>query len=125
MAFATDLVLADNTPTNRTFSLRKTDGYNTERIDQSTTQAEPRVLSIKHSSQGKKGTSDQADRHLISVSTTKKDATTGILYTMVTNVTHVVPAMGPLVRADSDHQFAFVKNFLITANVDKWLRNES
>lgn len=125
MAFASDLVLADNAAANKTFSLRKTEGFNTERIDQSTTQAEPRLCLIKHSSQGKKGTSEQADRHLVSFSVTKKDATTGIMSTAVLNITLVVPVMGPLVRADFDHLIAFGKNFLVTANVDKWVRNES
>ena len=125
MAFSADLVLQDNAAANKTFSLRKTDGYNTERIDQSTTQLEPRVCAIKHTSQGKKGTAEQADRHLIQFSVTKKDATTGVLYTATLNCTLVVPVSGPLVRADFDHLIAFAKNFLVTANVDKWLRNES
>lgn len=125
MAFSTDLVLADNAAANKTFSLRNTNGYNTERIDQSTTGTEPRLCAIKHSSQGKKGTSEQAERHLVSFSVTKKDPTTGVLYTSVLNVTLVTPATGPLVRADYDHLIAFAKNFLVTANVDKWLRNES
>jgi len=125
VAFATDLVLADNAAANKTFSLRKTDGFNTERIDQSTTAGEPRLCTIKHSAQGKKGTVEAADRHLISFATTKKDATTGVLYTATLNATLVIPQSGPLVRADFDHLIAFAKNFLITANVDKWVRSES
>lgn len=125
MAFSTDLVINDNAAAAKTFSLRKTNDYNTERIDQSTTQAEPRLLAIKHSTQGTKGTPSHADRHLASFSVTKKDATTGQMYTAVLNCTLVTPVQGPLVRADFDHLIAFLKNFLITANVDKWLRNES
>lgn len=125
MAFAADLVLADNAAANKTFGLRKTDGYNTERIDSTTTQLEPRVCAIKHTVQGKVGNVDRADRHLVSFSVTKKDATTGLLYTAVINCTCVVPVTGPIARADVDHLIAFVKNFLVQANVDRWFRNES
>jgi len=123
MAFATDIALNDAAAAAKTFSLRKSDGYNSERIDQASTQAEPRLMIIKHS---KQGAGDQLmDRHLLSFMKTKKDSVTGKLYTAVVNVTVTVPANGVITRTDIDDLIVFERGFLTTAaNVDKFLRSE-
>lgn len=125
LAFATDIVINDNAAAARTFSLRKTEGFNTERIDQATTQAEPRLMVIKHSMTGKKGSSSQTSRHLVSFQYTKKSSL-GVLQNLVLNTTLSWPDDGTFVRADVDHLIAFLKNWIgVGANVDKLVRNES
>lgn len=129
MAFATDVVLNDSGAVARTFSLRSTQGVRTERIDQSSTAQEPRILIVDHRRVGKPGTSSYRDEHLMQLKVSKKNATTGAIHTGYVNVTMCQDVDGVITRAEIDHLIAFLKatgGLLIgTTYIDKLLRGES
>lgn len=66
MAFSSTLTLDDASGDDVQYVLVKTQGDGTSRIDQSSTLALPRVLNIKHSTNGQNGS--QIDRHLVQIS---------------------------------------------------------
>lgn len=130
MAFATDLVLKDAAAADKTFSLRSTNGARTERIDQASTASEPRILIIDHRRVGKAGTPTYRDEHLVQAKVTKKNATTGVLYTGYVNLTIGMDVDGVITRTELNHLLAFMASTAtgminVTANVDKLLRSES
>lgn len=130
MAFSTDLVLKDSAAASKTFSLRSTNGARTERIDQASTASEPRLLIIDHRRVGKAGTETYRDEHLVQLKVSKKNATTGKIYTGYVNLTIGQDVDGVVTRAEIDHLLSFLKEatagmIAVTANVDKLLRAES
>jgi hypothetical protein len=129
--FSTDLVLKNATPADVTFSLRSTNGVRTERIDQTSTATEPRLVIIDHRRAGK--ASDPTlyrDEHLVQIKLYKKNATTGLIHQGFVNVTIGADVAGIITRAMLDDAFAFLVNatnglLVVTGNKDKLLRGES
>jgi len=132
MAFPDDLVLKDATPTARTFSRQSQEANRCTWIDTSTTPQEPRILRISHRKEPIKSLPGEfQDRHTIEIGITKKDATTGKLYTMTVSSSIQYPLTGPLVRADLDHLVAFYAKgatpdafYNTVVYVDRFLRSE-
>lgn len=123
MALNSTLVLGDATPTNRNFVTVSTDATGAIRIDDSTTLALPRYLTIRHSAQKNKA-GEITDRHLVQLAVTKADAS-GKVATATVNVTIAVPRNGIVSREDVNHIVAFAR--AITGSIptmDAILRNE-
>jgi len=122
MAFG-DITVSNGT-VSRVFTPTKSDGQTARRIDNATTVVLPTFLDLKHQEEGKVGTAQHRDRHLISLRRTEKDAVTGELNEAVINCTIVIPRTGVITRAMSDEMTNVIRNFLVTANLDKLYRGE-
>lgn len=110
--FANDIVLADAAAANKTFKLIELDGSSSERIDTTSTRANPRVLRIKRTNgSGKNAT----DRYLVQFAKNVQ-GTVGPIAAVV-NVSIALPQDTALSQADVLDLVAFMKNFLSTTNV--------
>lgn len=117
------LTLADAAAANKSFVQNKLDATGSDRIDTTTTLANPRIMSIRHTTAGK-GTS-AVDRHLLQFVHNEADSN-GLPIAVIVNTTISVPRSSTISRAEIDDLLAFTKNFLsVTANVDAILRNEA
>lgn len=130
MAYADDVTLKDAAAADKIFSRQLQETNRCTWIDQTSTSSEPRTMKISHRKEAIKGyPGEYQDRHTIEMKVTKKDATTGKLYSAVITVSMQIPLTGSLVRADYNNLITFFTNptnGMITGatNVDKLLRNE-
>lgn len=86
--FASDIALDGATGTESTFKLISQSAGESTRIDSSTTLAEPKLMTVKHTVTGKGAAA--VDRHLLQFSLTKNDAA-GLPKVCVVNFTVAVP----------------------------------
>lgn len=86
--FSGDIALDGATGTESTFKLISQNSGESTRIDSSTTLAEPKLMTIKHTVTGKGAAA--VDRHLVQFALTKNDAS-GMPKTAVVNFTIAVP----------------------------------
>lgn len=119
MAATSDLVLADYSAANKTFTpaVAIKNGYQYQ--DTSSTIASPRTLQVKHvvlPASAQTG----VETHSASFGHTVVDATTGKPFTAVATVTFRIPRTGPTLGNRRD-LWTFIKNFLTDANVEKLL----
>lgn len=94
-----------------------------ERLNDETDLILPEKVVIKHATQGGKG--KELDRHLVQITKTERDATTGDIWAAGVNLTLVVPRQTMFSAADVKRLVALMKDFLSDANVEKLLRGEA
>lgn len=122
--FDSNITINDNAAVAKTFKQISADSSGSARIDDSTTNLAPRRMVIRHSVSTPKGSSVQADRHLVQFSTVKVDAD-GEAYTATINLTFAIPRTAEVAQADVDHLLAFVKNWIgVGSNVTGLLLGE-
>lgn len=125
MAFATDLVLNNAAAVAKTFTLQTTLPDGAVRIDTSFTDLNAlRSITIRNQTTGQKDPRGLFDKHLVNIVHNRKNAL-GLVIPLISNYTLQVPRDVTITRTDVDDEVAFLKNFLITANLDRLLRNES
>lgn len=131
MAYSDDITLRDFINGDKVFSRQLSEPNRCSWIDQGTTAQEPRILRISHRKEARKGgvAGQFQDRHTVEILHTKKDATTGELFTVVGVYSLQIPQTGPFTRAMIDDVHAFMwkatNGFLPTTTyVDKLLRSE-
>lgn len=128
MSFSSDLSLTDSSGAAKVFTLRGTDRNSSERIDVLTTVDAPRLLVIKHGTSTVQGSI--VDRHLVQLSHTKEDATTGKLVTIIVNATLSIPRGAPHSVTDIRNLVAFAREVPVGPGgadwtyLDKILRGE-
>lgn len=123
---ASNLVLADHAPTNRTFvAVSSVDG-STVRIDNSTSAITPRKMKISHGSASytNKGMKFGLDRRLVGFSLSKAD-TDGLIHTGSFNTVLQVPQLSLFTEGEIQHLVAFAKNFFSDANLTSILLGEA
>lgn len=108
--FADTLTLKNLAGADRTFKLIKQDGTGTTRFDTASTQSEPILLVIKHSVQGSGPAA--IDRHLIQVSRTKLNSTTGKSVPAIVNVTLAIPRDVTITAASVQDDLISIIRFL-------------
>lgn len=86
--FSGDIALDGATGTESTYKLISQSNGESQRIDSSTTLAEPCFMNVKHTVTGKGAAA--VDRHLVQFTLTKNDAS-GLPKTAVVNLTIAVP----------------------------------
>lgn len=119
MAASADIVLADYSAANKTFSPSIAVANGSQYVDVSSTVTSPRTLQIKHIMQPASGNTG-ADVHTVSFAHTVLDSVTSKPYTASIALTLRVPKVGPTIGNRRD-LWTFVKNFLTDANVEKLL----
>lgn len=87
--FADTLTLVGLADAARTFRLVRQDGTGTERVDVAGTAAAPIKMAIKHQVQGNGPAA--TDRHLVQISRSKQNSTTGRTVVSTVNLTISVP----------------------------------
>lgn len=109
-----------------TFVTTKRGNTETERIDNTTDLQSPRLLIVRHQTNGKEGIGNGiTDRHLFQLSKVERDVN-GKAFALQTNLTMVVPRVGLFDSSDVYPQLRLLCNFLATsANIDALLRGES
>lgn len=130
MAYADDITLKDSAAASKTFSRQLSEPNRCTWIDTSITDpTTPRTMRISHRKEALKAyPGEYQDRHTIEFVTIKKDAA-GRPYSQIATFSVQYPLTGPLVRADLDHELAFLKDatngmLVVTAHIDKLLRSE-
>jgi hypothetical protein len=125
MALSSTITINDSAAASKSFVATSVFGSETIRMDSSTTNLAPRRMTIRHAQGTDKVTKAIVDRRLLSFQHTVLDSA-GLPYTQTGNFTLWCPRSSVIVRADTDHLIAFVRNFLgVTGNVDSFLRGES
>lgn len=123
--FASNITINDSAAAAKTFKQVQVDSTGSIRIDDSTTNLEPRKMVVRHTTSTPKGTSVTVDRHLLQFSVVQMD-TENEPQTATVNLTIAVPRSPAISDADVDHLLAFVKNWIgVAANVDGLLLGES
>lgn len=135
MSLATSLTLKDSGGASKTFNQDRVEGKLISRIDTGLSFPEQRSLVINHQQLGKEGTPSRRWEHRMAMSHTKKDPTTGDLYTIYMNIVVGVPTSGPFALSDvAQLRFllgypsaagTFSNGVLETTNWDAILRGES
>lgn len=119
MAATADIVLADYSSTNKTFSPSIAVAGGFRYADTASTASQPRTLQVKHIMQAANA-STGTDVHTISFAHTVLDSVTSKPYTVSVSTTIKVPRVGPTLGNRRD-LWSFLKNFLTDANVEKLL----
>jgi len=122
--FADPLVLADYASANHTFSKLKVGSPESSYRDQAATTLGGFSVALRHNSQGKPGTPEEAHRHTAAFSYFEIDGTTGELFRATYVGTLILPVRGPLVAADCDDLRTFSNNFWNNARMTQMLRSE-
>jgi hypothetical protein len=108
-------IIADATPTNRTFKLRSSSTSMSEWIRSDSTPDDTTTLKIQHRLVGKGAAARR--QHNITVTRVKKNATTSLLETSTTSLSVNLGKETVFVSTDIDHQLAYIKNILTAANM--------
>lgn len=119
MSFSESIVVKNAAAANVTLQRLNGDSQKVTYIDVSSTLATPRNMFISHQMSSAQ---DGTDRHLVKLTKVALDANSRQC-TATLNLTLNVPKLG-IVRGDVDDLIAMVKEFLVTANVDKLIRGE-
>lgn len=119
MAATSDLILADYSAANKTFTpaIAISNGY--QYSDTSSTIASPRTLQVKHITLPASAQTG-VETHSVSFGHTVVDSVTGKPFTAVATLTLRVPRTGPTL-GDRRDLWTFIKNFLTDVNVEKLL----
>jgi hypothetical protein len=116
MSLSSTQTLKDRTNADRTFLETSRDGQGASRLDSATTLAEPARLEIKHSTSGKG--SAAVDRHLIQVTRTKLNSTTGEPVRSSINLTINVPRDSTITSNMIEDDISALIRFIAGTNYD-------
>lgn len=128
---ANDITLDKQDGTDVVYRLFRNDGTGSQRIDIATNLSAPKLMAIRHSTQGKG--SDAVDRHLVQMTQVVADST-GVPRTIAVNFTVAVPrntsVTSQMVKDLISNMIDFLADGSITtlatmANVDAILRGEA
>jgi hypothetical protein len=126
MAFADTIALYDDaaTPVSHDFvRVGIPSGGIVKRLDSAASLSAPRVLLIGHSTTKPK-TGSAVNRHLSSLRFDKQNATSGLVESLIVNVTIQIPQTVTFVSQDVYDAYKFLDNLHSHANIDKILRGE-
>lgn len=119
MSFSDSIILKNAAAQNVTMSRISDDASKSNYLDVASTLSTPRTMSLGH----QMSTSPSGvDRHLVKLTKTVLDANSK-QQTATINLTINMPRVG-IVRGDIDDLVAMLKEFLVTANMDKLVRGE-
>lgn len=119
MAATADIVLADYSAANKTFTPSVAVSNGNQYADVSSTVASPRSLTVKHvllPASAQTG----VEVHSLAFAHTAVDSVSGKMYTVSVTLTFRVPRTGPTLGNRRD-LWTFVKNFLTDTNIEKLL----
>lgn len=118
----TDITLAGDSSSTRTYALRSIEGGNSFRANASAPNGEAETLTVKHSS-NKNGSGIAVKRHLVRLDLQKVNAA-GIPVNAAVYVVVEVPVDPAITVAYIKDMRTQMTNFLVNANVDKILSDE-
>jgi hypothetical protein len=120
--FNTDITLAGDSSSTRTYALRSITGGNSIRANASAPSGEAETLTLKHSS-SRNGNGLTTERHLVRLDL-QKVTSLGLAANLAVYAVIEVPQDAVITVAMVKDMRTQLANFLVNANVDKLLNDE-